>query len=278
MITAVDKIVMPVENQERAKTFWTTTVGFELRRDEAYGDERWIEVSPPDGGPSLVLSPRASDEQRRQVPDELPHSPVFFGCADIEATYRELTARGVSFPTPPQRQHFGWWSLFEDPDGTRHALGQWDTAQPHVEAAPEDRRLEALLGRWHTTGQTSPSPTNPSVEIDATDTYTWLPGRCGLLHTVDARVGAHTVRGAEIIGFDPSRGRYITQYFGNDGPNAYEADLTDQDAGLIWSMRSEHDRFTGTFSDDRTTITGHWEQLGDDGNWHAWMDVTLKRS
>ena len=22
-------------------------------------------------------------------------------------------------------QHFGWSSLFEDPDGTRYALGQW---------------------------------------------------------------------------------------------------------------------------------------------------------
>jgi predicted enzyme related to lactoylglutathione lyase len=50
---------------------------------------------------------------------------VFFNCVDIEATYRELSDRGVRFPSPPQRMHFGWWSLFEDPDGTRYALGQW---------------------------------------------------------------------------------------------------------------------------------------------------------
>jgi hypothetical protein len=93
---------------------------------ESYGDERWIEVSPPEGGPLLVLSPRAADEPRREVPDELPHSPVFFNCADIEATHRELSQRGVEFSTPPTQQHFGWWALFEDPDGTRYALGQWD--------------------------------------------------------------------------------------------------------------------------------------------------------
>jgi hypothetical protein len=29
------------------------------------------------------------------------------------------------FPSPPQRMHSGWWSLFEDPDGTRYALGHW---------------------------------------------------------------------------------------------------------------------------------------------------------
>ena len=73
-----------MDDQERAKRFWTTHMGFELRRDESSGDERWIEVRPPDGGPLVVLSPRATEE-RRKLPDELPHSPVFFNCVDIEA-------------------------------------------------------------------------------------------------------------------------------------------------------------------------------------------------
>jgi predicted enzyme related to lactoylglutathione lyase len=51
---------------------------------------------------------------------------VFFNCPDIETTYCELRERGVEFPAPPQQQHFGWWALFKDPDGTRYALGQWD--------------------------------------------------------------------------------------------------------------------------------------------------------
>ena len=126
IISGISKVVVPVDDQERAKRFWTTLMGFELRRDESYGDERWIEVKPPDGGPLLVLSPRTDDERKPEVPNGLPHSPVFFNCRDIEATYRELSGRGVDFPAPPQRQHFGWWSLFEDPDGTRYALGQWD--------------------------------------------------------------------------------------------------------------------------------------------------------
>jgi hypothetical protein len=33
-------------DQERAKEFWTTAVGFDLVRDESHGDERWIEVQP----------------------------------------------------------------------------------------------------------------------------------------------------------------------------------------------------------------------------------------
>jgi predicted enzyme related to lactoylglutathione lyase len=126
MISGISKVVLPVDDQERARDFWTARMGFELLRDESYGDERWIEVSPVDGPPVLVLSPRSDGDARRDVPDELPHSPVFFNCADIEATHRELTERGVRFPVPPVQQHFGWWAVFEDADGTRYALGQWD--------------------------------------------------------------------------------------------------------------------------------------------------------
>lgn len=125
MITGVHKVVVPVDDQETAKQFWTETVGFEVVTDQTYGGERWIEVTPPDRGVVLVLSPRQG-APRHEPPDEhLPHSDLFFTCADIEATCAELTRRGVKFPTPPTRQHFGWWSLFEDPDGTRYALGQW---------------------------------------------------------------------------------------------------------------------------------------------------------
>jgi predicted enzyme related to lactoylglutathione lyase len=123
MISTVAKVVVPVLDQDRAKRFWTESVGFEARRDETVGDERWIEVALAGGGPVLVLSPRSQD--RSEVGADLPHSPVFFTCDDVEATYRELSEHGVTFALPPTRQHFGWWSLFEDPDGTRYALGQW---------------------------------------------------------------------------------------------------------------------------------------------------------
>ena len=122
MISGISKIVVPVDDQAGAKEFWTSRVGFDVVSDESYGDERWIELSPPSGGPVIVLSPRADPEPR----GELPHSPVLFTCDDIEATHRELVERGVRFPVPPARMHFGWWSLFEDDDGTRYALGQWD--------------------------------------------------------------------------------------------------------------------------------------------------------
>lgn len=123
MISGVSKVVLAVDDQDKAKEFWTDKVGFDLAYDENYGDERWVEVRPPSGSPVLVLSLRSADERRPDVRDELPHSNVFFTCDDINQTYQELIARGVTFPAPPAQLHFGWWSMFEDHEGTRHALG-----------------------------------------------------------------------------------------------------------------------------------------------------------
>ena len=134
-------------------------------------------------------------------------------------------------------------------------------------------RLDPLIGTWKTEGWTTEVP---AARIDAVDTYERLPGGA-LLHLVDARVGEQTVEGAEIIGYDPARGSYLTQYFGSDGPNAYEASLTEHDGALVWAMRSERDRFTGTFNENLDVITGHWEALEDGANWQPWMDITLTK-
>jgi hypothetical protein len=142
---------------------------------------------------------------------------------------------------------------------------------------PEHRRLEALVGVWKTQGWTREESGSPPARIDATDSYEWLPGGFGLLHTVDARVGDESVEGAEIIGYDPDRGGYVTQYFGSDGPTAYEADLRDDAGTLVWTMRSADTRFTGVFSDGGGNITGHWEAQRPDGVWEPWMDITLTK-
>jgi predicted enzyme related to lactoylglutathione lyase len=124
MISGVSKVVVPVDDQERAQEFWTTRIGFEVTSDAPYEGGHWLEVTPPDGSVVLVLSRRSADEPRPEVSDMLPHSPVFFTCEDIQQTYRELSERGVKFPAPPAEMPFGWWSMFEDDEGTRYALRQ----------------------------------------------------------------------------------------------------------------------------------------------------------
>jgi Protein of unknown function (DUF1579) len=137
-------------------------------------------------------------------------------------------------------------------------------------------RLDSLVGRWKTEGWTIDGSGVPADRIDAIDTYQRLPGGA-LLHLVDAQVGAQKVEGAEIIGHDPDRSTYATQYFGSEGSTRYEASLTEENEGLTWRMQSKTTRFAGTFSDDGNVISGHWELQGENGDWQPWMDITLKR-
>jgi predicted enzyme related to lactoylglutathione lyase len=65
---------------------------------------------------------RPSDGARRAT------SNTFFYCDDLPRTYDELRARGVEFAQPPVRQSWGWWSMFEDQEGNRFALGPRETA------------------------------------------------------------------------------------------------------------------------------------------------------
>jgi catechol 2,3-dioxygenase-like lactoylglutathione lyase family enzyme len=274
LISSITQVVLEVSDQDRARQFWTDVLGFELVKDETFGDERWVEIRPPEGGPLVVLAQRQPGRPRSHARPEHPSAPAMFGCRNLRATHQELAARGVRFAQPPVKMHFGWWSMFEDPEGTRYALGELRDDNP---TRGDDEPLSLLVGRWRTTGSTRAIGDAPAVEIDAWDTYSWLPGGCALLHEVDAHVGEQHVEGAEIIGNDPQRGCYRSQYFGSDGPTSYTAAMEQADGSWVWSMRSDQTRFAGTFSIDLTHITGHWERLADDGCWRPWMDIELAR-
>jgi lactoylglutathione lyase len=122
MVRGINQVVLEVDDQDRALAFWTDAMGFELVQDAPYGDERWLEVRTPDRAVTVVLSLRQGE--RPTAPQELPTSNIMFYCDELASTYDELRARGVEFPQPPVEQPFGWWSLFQDPEGNRFALTQ----------------------------------------------------------------------------------------------------------------------------------------------------------
>ena len=43
-------------------------------------------------------------------------------CDDVEATHRQLSERGVTFDSPPQKQPWGTFATFRDPDGNQFVL------------------------------------------------------------------------------------------------------------------------------------------------------------
>jgi predicted enzyme related to lactoylglutathione lyase len=125
-----------VHDQEEALAFYTEKLGMEVRADVTLpemGDFRWLTVGPPgQEDVSIVLMaipgpPVFEEETRRQLEDLMAKgaaATVFLTTDDCQASYEELTARGVEFTEPPEKRPYGIDSGFRDPSGNAIRLTQ----------------------------------------------------------------------------------------------------------------------------------------------------------
>jgi predicted enzyme related to lactoylglutathione lyase len=118
MITHVKFVSIPTSDQDRALKFWTEQVGFTLMTDQPFSDrQRWIELKVGSSDTRFVLFTPDGQEERI--------GSFFNGalaCDDVEATHRQLSERGVPFDSPPQKQPWGTFATFRDPDGNQFVL------------------------------------------------------------------------------------------------------------------------------------------------------------
>ena len=108
---------IPTRDQDRALAFWTEKVGFRVATDQPMGDQRWIELSIPGAETGIVLFTPEGHEDR--VGTFFNGS---FGCDDVDYTVRQMSAKGVEFEGPPEKQPWGTFAKFKDPDGNTFVL------------------------------------------------------------------------------------------------------------------------------------------------------------
>jgi uncharacterized glyoxalase superfamily protein PhnB len=125
-----------VHDQEEALAFWTQKVGLELRSDVSFaelGDFRWVTVGPvgqPDVAIVLMAIPgppvmdESTAEEVRSLMAKGFAGTVFLATEDCQASYEELSARGVEFVEPPEERPYGIDSAFRDPSGNNARLTQ----------------------------------------------------------------------------------------------------------------------------------------------------------
>jgi catechol 2,3-dioxygenase-like lactoylglutathione lyase family enzyme len=119
-ITNLEVISVPVSDQERAKLFYTQTLGFTVEIDSNFGESmRWIMLRPPGSGTAVTLVTWF---------DTMPAGSLngtVLGCDDLEETLAELTGRGLEFAEEEiQQAPWGRWKTFTDPDGNGWVLQQ----------------------------------------------------------------------------------------------------------------------------------------------------------
>jgi catechol 2,3-dioxygenase-like lactoylglutathione lyase family enzyme len=135
MLKQLTTVQVWVHDQDEALAFYTEKLGFELREDVTVpelGNFRWLTVGVPGQEVAIVLmavpGPPVFDEETRDQIAALvakgAATGLFFSTDDIDATYGELTRRGVEFQQEPTQQPYGIDAGFRDPSGNQMRVAQ----------------------------------------------------------------------------------------------------------------------------------------------------------
>ena len=121
-----------VLDQDRAKAFYTETLGLEVRNDSVLDGFRWLTVGPKDQPDFAFLlaypappmfSPEDAETVRALVAKGSFGGGVF-ETDDCRKTFEELSAKGVTFLPEPADRPYGVEALFRDDSGNWFSLTQ----------------------------------------------------------------------------------------------------------------------------------------------------------
>jgi len=138
MIKRMSHACFYVLDQDRAKSFYTDKLGFEVRSDVTMGGEpdagqgfRWLTVGPPDQPDvEIILADcrmghdPATAAQIRELVAKGAMGTGVMATDDCQKTYEELSARGVVFTQEPAQRPYGVEAVFRDDSGNWFSLTQ----------------------------------------------------------------------------------------------------------------------------------------------------------
>jgi catechol 2,3-dioxygenase-like lactoylglutathione lyase family enzyme len=113
---SIHSTFLPHSDAEASLAFYRDILGFEVRKDVAYGGMRWITVGPVgQPGTSIVLSPAGvgpgiTDDERRVITEMMAkgtYAMMLFATRDLDATFDRLQSRGAEVVQEPAEQPYG---------------------------------------------------------------------------------------------------------------------------------------------------------------------------
>jgi predicted enzyme related to lactoylglutathione lyase len=130
MITRVSRVTILVHDQDEALSFYTDKLGFVKHDDVPMGATRWLTVAPA-GQHDLEVVLQQPDpalhgeEQARAMLERVGQGTTWvFSTDDCQGDYERLSAAGVRFASPPQRQMYGLEAVLLDLYGNSFSLLQ----------------------------------------------------------------------------------------------------------------------------------------------------------
>lgn len=118
MINKIATVAVYVEDQQKAKQFWTDKVGFVVKAEHQMGpDANWLEVAPEASDSHLVIYPKSMMQGW-----ETKHASIVFTTDDIMGDYERMKANGVEFAGEPDEMAWGTFAQFKDEDDNEFLL------------------------------------------------------------------------------------------------------------------------------------------------------------
>ena len=134
MISKMSHATIYVTDQDKALEFYRDKLGFKVINDVTMeGGFRWLTVAPQTQSdfeivlmgiaPGPMFEQEAADKLRDLIEGGKLGAGVF-NTPNCQATYEELSSRGVEFLSPPEERPYGIEALFKDNSGNWFSLTQ----------------------------------------------------------------------------------------------------------------------------------------------------------
>lgn len=134
MDITIHSTFLPHTDAEVSLAFYRDVLDFEVRKDVAFGDNRWITVGPKgQPGTSIVLyppnaTPGITDAERRTIAEMMAKGTfamLLLGAKDLDATFQRLQDRDAEIVQEPTDQPYGVRDLgVRDPAGNMIRIQQ----------------------------------------------------------------------------------------------------------------------------------------------------------
>ena len=118
----LEVVPVPVSDVDRAKAFYVEQMGFHDDIDARLNEQlRFVQLTPPASACSIVIGEGITHQEAGSL------EGLILVVQDIQATYDELTKRGVEVSEPAKQPWGAIHADIRDPDGNR-----WTLQQPAV--------------------------------------------------------------------------------------------------------------------------------------------------
>jgi catechol 2,3-dioxygenase-like lactoylglutathione lyase family enzyme len=109
-----DHLTIPVADVARSRGWYVDALGLQVEFEVA--ERQTVAIQDSDGFTIFL--------QQAPRPVQPNGCALYFRVADVDATFRDLSQRGVVFSHPPRKMYWGYGAELEDPDG--YLIRLWD--------------------------------------------------------------------------------------------------------------------------------------------------------